>query len=113
MIVLNGRKILGSSNEGENPMKKDQLSREIEEKFEQESNKVINNVEDKEKHSKLLTIIISVIMSGVILGSLVYSLLESIGKWQYLLALFLILKDEDEHNGGRVWSDEEQSIKCL
>lgn len=61
-------------------MKKDQLSREVEEKFKQESNKVIDNAEDKDKHSKLLTIIISVIMSSVILGSLVYSLIESIGR---------------------------------
>ena len=65
---------------GGQQMKKDQLSREIEEKFKQESNKAIDNAEDKDKHSKLLTIIISVIMSSVILGSLVYSLIESIGR---------------------------------
>ncbi|MGG5318297.1 hypothetical protein [Enterococcus sp. AZ072] len=60
-------------------MKRDQLSRDIERKFEQESNKVVDNSQDEDKGSKLLTIVISIIMSSVILGSLIYSLIEAIG----------------------------------
>ncbi|MEO1771811.1 hypothetical protein [Candidatus Enterococcus ferrettii] len=61
-------------------MKRDQLSRDIERKFEQESNKVVDNSQDEDKGSKLLTIVISIIMSSVILGSLIYSLIEAIGR---------------------------------
>ncbi|EOH91917.1 hypothetical protein [Enterococcus pallens] len=60
-------------------MNKDQLSKDIEKKFEQESNKVVDNSDEEDKSSRLLTIVISIIMSSVILGSLIYSLIESIG----------------------------------
>lgn len=60
-------------------MNKDQLSRDIEKKFEQESNKVIDHSDEEDKSSRLLTIVISIIMSSVILGSLIYSLIEAIG----------------------------------
>lgn len=61
-------------------MKKEVLSKEIEKRFERESKKVIDPVEDTDKHSQILTICISIIMASVILASVVYSLIKFIAQ---------------------------------
>lgn len=60
-------------------MGKKQLSRDIDKRFDYESNKIKNEDDKSDLNSaKFITIALSIIMSAVTLGSLIYTLIESI-----------------------------------
>ncbi|MGM0238857.1 hypothetical protein [Enterococcus sp. AZ103] len=59
-------------------MKKKQISKEIERRFEEESNKVVDNNDDEGKKEKALRVALTIIMSTVVIGSLAYSLITAL-----------------------------------
>ncbi|MBV7391110.1 hypothetical protein [Enterococcus alishanensis] len=59
-------------------MEKNQLSKEIDKRFETEENKVVDNTEEDSKKEKFFRVILTCIMSAVVIGSLAYSLITAI-----------------------------------
>lgn len=59
-------------------MRKNQITKEIDERFQTEENKVVDNTEQDSKKEKIFRITLAFIMSAVVIGSLAYSLITAI-----------------------------------